>query len=168
MFLFITKREKWKTLCAFHQAFMWIGVSFLPCVLVSQSDLYQNEEVCMDLQVLHHNCIPDSKNPCMHLGGVCKGVCLGGWAVGRMMYWYVWFHNPAPRKPGEPWAGPGGHHANQPANALWNAQFELAWRDPESCKIGCDAFLEIWFCFSFVGDCSVRVSFLKVAVLENN
>lgn len=47
-------------------------------------------------------------------------------------------------------------------------ELELAQREPESCKIGYDAFLEICFCFSFVGDCSVCVSFLVDAMPESN
>jgi len=63
---------------------------------------------------------------------------------------------------------PTAHPASQLPNALRHPEFELAWREADSRKIGCDAFLEIGFCFSFVGGCSVHASFRRVAMLENN
>lgn len=75
---------------------------------------------------------------------------------------------PALWKPAELLVVHSGLAANQLPNALWYMEFELAQREPESCKIGCDAFLEICFCFSFVGDCSVCVGFLVDAIPENN
>lgn len=62
----------------FLQVFLRIRVSFLPCVLVSQLNLYQNEDVCVHLQVLNHNCVPDANISCTHLGGEAKGCFLGG------------------------------------------------------------------------------------------
>ena len=63
---------------AFIKYFYESGLVFLPCVLVSRLDLYQNEDVCMHLQLLNHNSVPDAKNSCTRLGDVSKGFLLGG------------------------------------------------------------------------------------------